>query len=87
MLDEDTKRPWSLKQRIRGRHGHLSNQKTYELLESFTDYCWEKVFLMHLSKDCNDVETVREQFGKLSGQGNRFNTFFVDPNNSASIPI
>ena len=87
MLDEDTKRPWSLKQRIRGRHGHLSNQTTYELLESFTDSNWDKVFLMHLSKDCNDVETVRAQFGKLPGQGNRFDTFIVDPNNSASIPI
>ena len=87
MLDEDTKRPWSLKQRIRGRHGHLSNQKTYELLESCTDSNWDKVFLMHLSKDCNDVETVRAQFGKLPGQGNRFDTFIVDPINSASIPI
>jgi len=25
LLQEDTRRPWSLKQRISGRHGHLSN--------------------------------------------------------------
>ena len=43
MLDEDTKRPWSLKQRIRGRHGHLSI-KTYELLESFTDSLGKSFF-------------------------------------------
>ena len=29
MLEEDEKRPWSLKQRIRSRHGHLSNQTTF----------------------------------------------------------
>ena len=26
LLKEDTKRPLSIKQRIRGRHGHLSNE-------------------------------------------------------------
>ena len=87
MLEKDTRRPWSLKQRIRGRHGHLSNQTTFELLNSIQGTCWEKVFLMHLSKDCNDVHLVKDRFGELTGQGQRFSTFVVDPTTSDSIPI
>ena len=87
MLEEDSKRPWSLKQRIRGRHGHLSNQSTYKLLESFEDSRWEKIFLMHLSKDCNTVSVVKKQFENLSGRGKRFDAFVVDPCTSETLPI
>ena len=79
MLEKDEKRPWSLKQRIRGRHGHLSNQSTYELLESMENTCWRKVFLMHRSKDCSGVNLVRERFSQLPGQGKRFSTYVIDP--------
>jgi len=87
MLEEDTKRPWSLKQRIRGRHGHLSNQATFDLLNSMEGSCWEKIFLMHLSKDCNDIDVVKDRFGALKGQGNRFSTYIVDPTSAESIPL
>ncbi len=79
MLENDQKRPWSLKQRIRGRHGHLSNQTTYDLLESTENACWREVFLMHLSQDCNDVDLVRKRFRQLPGQGSRFITYVIDP--------
>ena len=87
MLEDDKKRPWSLKQRIRGRHGHLSNQSTFDLLDSMEGSRWEKIFLMHLSKDCNDVELVKDRFSLLKGQGNRFSTYVVDPNSAESIPL
>lgn len=87
MLEDDTKRPWSLKQRIRGRHGHLSNQSTYELLNSIEDNRWEKIFLMHLSKDCNDVNMVKDHFRSLTGQGARFSTYVVDPLTSETIGV
>lgn len=87
MLEQDTKRPWSLKQRIRGRHGHLSNDSTFEMLQSIDGYCWEQVFLMHLSKDCNDIKKVQEKFSTLKGQGARFSTFVIDPSTSQTIPI
>ena len=80
MLEADTKRPWSLKQRIRSRHGHLSNESTFDLLDSYESPSWQKIFIMHLSKDCNDVQTVCKQFKKLDGQGSRFKTFVIDPN-------
>tara|TARA_B100000886_G_scaffold327973_1_gene275940 strand:+ start:284 stop:1078 length:795 start_codon:yes stop_codon:yes gene_type:complete len=87
MLEEDQKRPWSLKQRIRGRHGHLSNDSTFEMLQSIEGSCWEKVFLMHLSKDCNDINKVKDRFSALKGHGTRFSTFVVDPTSANSIPI
>lgn len=48
--------PWKLKQRIRSRHGHLSNRESAELLGSL---CWEgleSVFLAHLSETNNHPE-------------------------------
>jgi phosphoribosyl 1,2-cyclic phosphodiesterase len=50
--------PWPLKQRIRSRHGHLSNLETQRLLE---DLCWEgleALFLAHLSEENNCPELV-----------------------------
>ncbi len=34
MLEQNERRPWTLKQRIRGRHGHLSNDACFEFLNS-----------------------------------------------------
>ena len=87
MLEDDNKRPWSLKQRIRGRHGHLSNDSTFEMLQSIKGSCWEKVFLMHLSKDCNNIQKVQEQFSELNGHGSKFSTFVIDPCSAQTIPL
>lgn len=58
MLQADTKRPWSTKQRIGGRHGHLSNTGARELLESVASPRWRHVFFTHLSRDCNSLAAV-----------------------------
>lgn len=47
-------RPWSLKQRISGRHGHLSNCQTCELLGEIATPSLRAVFLAHISGDCNE---------------------------------
>jgi phosphoribosyl 1,2-cyclic phosphodiesterase len=62
LLKADTKRPWSLKQRISGRHGHLSNQSARELLESVASPRWRHIYLTHLSRDCNSLEAVATAF-------------------------
>jgi phosphoribosyl 1,2-cyclic phosphodiesterase len=62
LLKNDTKRPWSLKQRISGRHGHLSNQSTRALLDAVASPNWRHIFLTHLSRDCNSPEAVRRAF-------------------------
>lgn len=53
LLEADTKRPWSTKQRISSRHGHLSNDQTAELIESIAHPGLHHVVLGHLSDDCN----------------------------------
>ena len=46
--------PWHLKQRIKSRHGHLSNDQTTELLDAILHPQLEGVFLAHLSEVNND---------------------------------
>ena len=65
MLEADTKRPWSTKQRISGRHGHLSNSAARELLESVASPRWRHVFLTHLSRDCNSPAAVAAACGAV----------------------
>ncbi len=52
----DARRPWQLKQRIAGRQGHLSNQHAAQLIAEIADSALKKVFLCHLSLDCNRPE-------------------------------
>jgi len=65
MLQADTKRPWATKQRISGRHGHLSNSAARELLASVADARWRHVFLTHLSRDCNSPAAVEAACGAI----------------------
>ncbi len=65
MLQADPRRPWSTKQRISGRHGHLSNTAARELLESVASPRWRHVFLTHLSRDCNSPAAVAAACGAV----------------------
>ncbi len=49
-------RPWSLKQRILGRQGHLSNETAAALLADIAGDSLQQVFLAHLSRECNNLE-------------------------------
>jgi len=53
LLQNDTKRPWSTKQRIGARHGHLSNEQAAELAAAIASPNLSRVVLGHLSNDCN----------------------------------
>ena len=80
LLDGDERRPWSLKQRIRGRHGHLSNDACYEALCGLNgSSAVREVYLAHLSKDCNTVELVQNKFADLSGDASTFTIKVIDP--------
>ena len=61
MLDADTQRPWAIKQRISGRHGHLSNEQAAELIQSIAHDALRHVVLGHLSDDCNDPDTAKKK--------------------------
>ncbi|NQT94658.1 MAG: MBL fold metallo-hydrolase, partial [Lentisphaerae bacterium] len=52
-LLRDADRPWSLKQRIAGRQGHLSNEQTGILLAEIAGPQLDTVCLAHLSEECN----------------------------------
>ncbi len=45
--------PWNLKQRVRGRHGHLSNQQALEILEGILPGRVRRVLMAHLSEQNN----------------------------------
>ena len=52
--------PWHLKQRIAGRHGHLSNTAAAELLTGLLWSGTEAVFLAHLSETNNDPRLAHQ---------------------------
>lgn len=80
LLERDEKRPWSTKQRIRGRHGHLSNDASYEILHSLKDSTHlREVYLAHLSKDCNTINLVQNKFAALAEHSTNFAIYVVDP--------
>lgn len=63
MLQDDPRRPWSLKQRIASRHGHLSNEAAAIALETIVHSELRHVYLGHLSRDCNRPDLAREVVG------------------------
>jgi len=65
LLRNDTKRPWSLKQRIGGRHGHLSNEAARALLAEVASPQWRRIYLTHLSRECNTRAAVEAAFAGL----------------------
>lgn len=70
MLQNDTKRPWSTKQRISSRHGHLSNAQAAELVEAIAGPRLHQVVLGHLSRDCNHPDVARKVVeDRLKGLG------------------
>ena len=56
LLQNDTHRPWPVKQRIQSRHGHLSNTAAATVIEELLPGKIERVVLGHLSRDCNTPE-------------------------------
>lgn len=56
MLHADTKRPFSVKQRILSPHGHLSNKAAADLATRICSPSLQHVVLGHLSRDCNAPE-------------------------------
>jgi phosphoribosyl 1,2-cyclic phosphodiesterase len=60
LLQDDTKRPWSTKQRILSRHGHLSNDAAGDVARDLAGPDLSHIYLGHLSRDCNRPELARK---------------------------
>jgi phosphoribosyl 1,2-cyclic phosphodiesterase len=55
--------PWSVKQRIGGSRGHLSNRMAAELARELAHPGLSGILLAHLSQECNDPGRARERVG------------------------
>jgi phosphoribosyl 1,2-cyclic phosphodiesterase len=85
LLEKDTTRPEAIKQRIRGRHGHLSNMDTHAFLTQSPEAKWKHVQLVHLSKDCNNIDLVKNLFEKTHPEV-AFKLGICDPNGWGEEP-
>ena len=68
MLQDCPRRPWSLKQRILGRHGHLSNEAAAEAAEQIMSAELRHLYLGHLSRECNRPELARNVVNERLGR-------------------
>jgi len=73
LLQDDTRRPWPVKQRILSRHGHLSNDAAAAVAAEVVTDGMEDLYLGHLSADCNSPEHARGTVArKLAEKGHTF---------------
>ena len=66
---QDSNRSWTLKQRILGRHGHLSNEAAADAATEIMSDGLKHLYLAHLSRECNKPElamrVMAERLGKI----------------------
>lgn len=83
-LLRDARRPWSLKQRIAGRQGHLSNTQAGELLVDVAGPHLRVAVLAHISEECNRPElaadTVRKALAAHGHHGVQVKVTHADRN-------
>jgi phosphoribosyl 1,2-cyclic phosphodiesterase len=65
---QDSRRSWSLKQRILGRHGHLSNEAAAEAAEQIMSADLKYLYLAHLSRECNKPELAMRVMTECMGR-------------------
>jgi phosphoribosyl 1,2-cyclic phosphodiesterase len=63
LLQKDARRPWSVKQRILSRHGHLSNAAAARVLAEL-EAPLEHIILGHLSRDCNSPQLALDSVAR-----------------------
>jgi len=85
LLNLDTKRPWSIKQRIQSRHGHLSNTAAAETVAQIRHDGLGHLLLGHLSRDCNREELALSAMSRLF-EGSSTNLFCAG-HESVSPPV
>lgn len=63
--------PWELKQRVAGRHGHLSNIDAGKLVASLEHKNLHTLVLAHLSEENNDPVLARDEMQKVLSLNNK----------------
>lgn len=77
-------RPNIYKQRVLGRQGHLSNEACAELLKEIAHSDLRRVYLAHLSSECNRPELAYESAKKALGSVNCSCELFIAHQDRAS---
>ncbi len=68
--------PWYLKQRVKGRNGHLSNEAMGDALKELAHKDLQAVFLAHISKENNNPKLAQKQ-AELALKASGFNNVKV----------
>jgi phosphoribosyl 1,2-cyclic phosphodiesterase len=63
-LLQNSNRSWHLKQRILGRHGHLSNEAAADAAREIMSDGLKHLYLAHLSRECNKPELAMRVMGE-----------------------
>ncbi|MDR3274060.1 MAG: MBL fold metallo-hydrolase [Puniceicoccales bacterium] len=66
LLELDLKRPVYIKNRIRSKYGHLSNDAALSFISKNYSTRWKKITFVHLSSDCNNPEIIRNMLRKYN---------------------
>lgn len=75
-----SKRPQTLKQRIRGDSGHLSNIDSAKYMVSLIGPHTKRIFLSHLSEECNTPELALETYRKVFAKSDLdFDAYGITP--------
>jgi phosphoribosyl 1,2-cyclic phosphodiesterase len=61
---QESRRSWSLKQRILGRHGHLCNEAAADAAEQIMSADLKHLYLAHLSRECNKPDLAMRVMGE-----------------------
>ena len=64
---------WELKNRVKGRNGHLSNAEASKLISQVMSDKLKKIYLMHISKDNNTPELAYNALYEILERENRSN--------------
>lgn len=70
-------RPHFYKQRVLGNGGHLSNQQAGELLREVLSPKLQRVYLAHLSEDCNSHDRALETVKRYAGEAAQHVDFHI----------
>lgn len=62
---ETSDRPYSLIARIKGKNGHLGNEESAKYMASFIGPNTKKIYLAHLSEDCNTPSLALKAYEKV----------------------
>jgi phosphoribosyl 1,2-cyclic phosphodiesterase len=82
--------PWSIKRRILGDSGHLSNESSAEALIDVVGPSTERVYLAHLSKENNMIDLARMTVTQILGEagvpvGTRIGIYDTYPEQPTSL--